>query len=293
MWFLLFIVAVEILVTYSRVPTHELYHVSVSGFFGGASRVLVFSNFPVALVAIPVLALRAGRGWSRVALVAAVLCAAVFWPGVVDQSDLDARPVNAIAAAGVLIAVVLTAIDLRCGLAWSGRCAGDGARIVVASLALLVGLPWLAAELGFFLDDLPGPGWLFLTGSHGTTNGPAVHHGDHHGMDGVLLLLCAAMLSRVVPPVPRRGLRVAIGAYLALMASYGIANIADDAWYEQIVKRGWISWKIPNVLEPKATLAWALILAASGALYAGAVWWRRRAAGRPVSVDQLSVQAGV
>ena len=34
------------------------------------------------------------------------------------------------------------------------------------------------------------------------------------------------------------------------MAVYGIANIANDAWFEQVVKRGWTDWAIPNVLRP-------------------------------------------
>jgi hypothetical protein len=52
-------VGVEIFVTYARLPAHELYHVSESGLAGGAGRVLVFLNFPIALVAIPVLLLLA------------------------------------------------------------------------------------------------------------------------------------------------------------------------------------------------------------------------------------------
>ena len=42
-----------------------------------------------------------------------VLSAAVFWPGVVDPGNLDARPVNAIAACGVGVAVALTALVWR------------------------------------------------------------------------------------------------------------------------------------------------------------------------------------
>ena len=56
-WLLFAVVAVEILVTYSRIPADELYHVSGGGLSLGAGRALVFANFPVALVAIVVLAL--------------------------------------------------------------------------------------------------------------------------------------------------------------------------------------------------------------------------------------------
>ncbi|MEX2026950.1 MAG: hypothetical protein WEH44_06605, partial [Pirellulaceae bacterium] len=54
-WVLFAGVATAIFVTYSRISAHELYHVSGSGLTGGASRALVFVNFPLALVAIAIL----------------------------------------------------------------------------------------------------------------------------------------------------------------------------------------------------------------------------------------------
>jgi len=81
----------------------------------------------------------------------------------------------------------------------SGRQPGDRLRVLVAAAALFVGLPWLAAELGFFLNGVPLLGWLYQTGTYlPTVPGlppfpPAVHHGHHHGMDGVLLLLTSAL----------------------------------------------------------------------------------------------------
>jgi hypothetical protein len=284
-WLLFVVVAAEILATYSRLPARELYHVSGSGLSGGASRVLVFSDFPTALVAIAVLALVADRLSSRVvtaaALVAVVLCAAVFWPGVVDEADLDAKPVNVLAALGVLVAVALTAVALRQRAAWSGRRAGDRLRLAAPAGALFIGLPWMAAELGFFLTGVPGLDRLFQTGQYlPPPSPPAVHHGHHHGMDGVLLLLSAGLLSRVVPSVRRPWVRVATGVYLALMAVYGIGNIANDAWIEQVVKRGWTTWEIPSVLRPSLTIAWGVIVLGAAALYAASVWWSRRVTAR-------------
>ena len=284
-WLLFVVDAVAILVTYSRVPAHELYHVSHSGLAGGASRVVVFSNFSTALAAIAILALLAdrlpGRVWQGTAAAGVALCAAVFWPGVVDQADLDAKPVNAVAAAGVLVALALTAVAGR--PRWAGRQSGDRVRVVVGLVALFVGLPWLAAEAGRFLDGVPLLGHLFQTGKHPPNAAglppfpPSVHHGHHHGMDGVLLLLTALLLSRVVPSVRRRWLRVAVGLYVALMACYGIGNIGNDFWIEQVNKRGWTSWQFPDVLRPKLTIAWGVIVVATAALYAVSVWWSERA----------------
>src|SRR5580765_8974104 len=270
-WLLFAVVAAEILVTYSRLPASELYHVTGIGLGGGTSRALVFSNYPTALVAIAVLALLAERRPAP-ALVGIALCSAVFWPGVVDQADLDAKPVNALAALGVLIAIALTAIAARQGTAWSGPRAGDRIRLAAVVVALALALPWLAAELGFFLTGVPILHWIFLTGHYAPPPlPPAVHHGHHHGMDGVLLLTSAALLSRVVPTLRRHRLRVATGAYLALMAAYGIANIANDAWFEQVVKRGWTNWAIPSVLRPDLTIAWGLIVLGAVLLYAASV----------------------
>jgi hypothetical protein len=276
-WMLFAVVTTEILVTYSRVPVRELYHVSGSGIEGGLSRALVFVNFPVALVALAVLALvyqqLPGRIYRAVAILAAVLCAAVFWPGVVSQANLDAKPVNAVAAVGVLLAVVLTDVVARRGglsrRAWGGE---DWVRVALAIILLVAALPWLAADLGLYSNGVPLLGKLFQSGQFlherpGLPNfAPAVHHGHHHGMDGVLLVLTVFLLSR------RLGKRDALAAYLSLMLCYGVANIANDFWIEQVVKRGWTSWEIPNVTEPRLSVAWSLIVIAAVILWA--LWAR-------------------
>jgi hypothetical protein len=300
-WLLFCADAVAIAVTYSRVPARELYHVSGSGLEGGASRVLVFSNYSTALVAIAVLAVVADR-LSRpiatgAAVVALVLCAAVFWPGVVDQAHLDAKPVNAIAAVGVLVALALTVVGLRHfgHPQWSRKQPGDRVRVGAAVFAVVVGLPWLAAELGFFLDRVPLVGRVYQTGKiewetptlHHLI--PTVHHGHHHGLDAVLLLLTALLLSRVAPSVRRRWLRVSFGAYLALMVAYAIGNIANDAWHEQVVKRGWTNWLVPDVVRPTLSVAWALIVVGTVVLYVLAVWWASRP--RPVGAQSASIHS--
>jgi hypothetical protein len=100
-WCLFALVALAILTTYSRLPPASLYHTSAGGLEGGASRALVFAGFPVALVAVPLawISVARLRTWLAVAtgLLCTVLCATVGFPGVIDQADLDARPVNALA----------------------------------------------------------------------------------------------------------------------------------------------------------------------------------------------------
>jgi hypothetical protein len=278
-WLLFAVVAVEMLVTYSRLPASELYHVSGSGLAGGASRVLVFLNFPTALVALAVLAIvfeRLPVALRPAAVIAALLCTPVFWPGVVNQASLDARWINAPAAVGVGLAVGLTLAAAR-GRNVSQH--GERLRVGLAVLALIAAPAWLAADLGFFLDGVPLLGFLYQTGHRLPQQPglppfpPAVHHGHHHGMDGVLLVLAALLLSRALPAIRTRALRAATEAYLALMLAYGFGNIANDFWLEQIVKRHWTSWVIPSVLEPRLTWAWATLILAAAAVWLA--WFRR------------------
>jgi hypothetical protein len=280
-WVLLLLDAVVILVTYSRLPASELYHVSGSGLDGGLSRALVDSNFPAALVAIAILLVLLDRlGRLRVLAVAGiVLCLPVFWPGVVDEGNLDARPVNAIAAFGLLVALALSA-RLALG-GWSPSRRGDPLRVVVAVGAALVSLPWLAAELGLFLDRVPLLASLFETGRYRVRGAEvAVHHGHHHGLDGLLLVLTALLLSRIGPSVRARWLRVVLGAYLALMTVYGLGNMANDFWTEQIWKRGWTDWQFPDLLQPAVSVGWGLIVLGAALLCAMSYETQRSRMGR-------------
>jgi len=272
-WILFAVVAAEVWATYARLPLEELYNVSETGIAAGAGRALVFLNYPTALVAIALLAVLAERLRGKLALVAglgAALCAVVVWPGVVEQSDLDAKPVNALPTLGVLIGVVLTVVALRRGGIGASRRFGgawDIARAIAAGVILLASLPWLSGELGYYLDGVPGLGSIFLGGDPwpepGHPNLTAVHLGHHHGMDGSLLALSALVLSRVVPDVRTRFLHAAFGLYVALMFAYGLANAVQDFWFEQLVKRGTTSLEIPSLIVPKASLPWALLLVAA------------------------------
>jgi hypothetical protein len=272
-WTVFGLVGLTILVTYARLPLDELYNVSGTGLEGGASRLLVFAGYPTALVAIAVLAVLVDRLRTRwvsvLALIAALLCATVAWPGVVDQDDLDAKPANLLAAAGTLIALGLTFYALaRGGIGYRRPFAGgwDVARLVLAIVVLLAAIPWFAAELGFYVDEA-GLGSVFLASElrpepgHPTLT--AVHLGHHHGLDGALLALTALALSRTVCMLRSGFLRAGYRFYVSLMLVYGLANALQDFWLEQIVKRGTTSLEIPSLTVPKASAAWAALLAAT------------------------------
>jgi hypothetical protein len=250
-WVLLAVVDVAILVTYARLPAQELYHVSGSGLVGGASRVLVDLNWPVALVAIAIVAIVPGRTLLRIA--AAVLCAVVVVPGVVTQDDLDARPINAVPALGVVLAL---AASWGRPLKGGPRLRGDSVRLVAAALVVIAAVPWIAADLGTSIlgsqELWAPPGSAELA--------PKVHPGHHHGMVGALLALAALALSRPLPQVERGALRVAASFYLGLMLAYGLGNELQDFWFEQLVKRGVTSFELPSIIRPNLTVAWGIVL---------------------------------
>ncbi|HJS49688.1 MAG TPA: hypothetical protein VJ745_05145, partial [Gaiellaceae bacterium] len=201
--------ALALLVTYSRIDPVDTYNVSHDGLAGGLSRALTLVNFPIALVAIALALLAAAvlpRAAWWVAAPAIVLCATVPW--FVDQDDLDARWVNAIPAAGVVLAGGLTAAATRrCGTSFAPRRPWDGVRLGVAAAVILLSLPWITAEVGFHF-----PGDFFmgeeLAPEEDGTLIAAVHLGHHHGTDGALLALTALLLSRV--QVEGRRLRIAV-----------------------------------------------------------------------------------
>ena len=123
----------------------------------------LFSDCVLALVA--VVASAARRRWvSVLGIVAVVLCAAVVWPGVVDQVDLDVRWVNAIAAAGVVLALVLTAaVTALEGIGPSTRVQGDRLRLIAAVVLVLLALPWIVAGAGFLIGKWPVFGSIYYS----------------------------------------------------------------------------------------------------------------------------------
>jgi hypothetical protein len=272
-WVLFGLTALFIVVTYARLPAADTYNVSEEGLAGGLGRALVLLNFPVGLIAIALAAFAADRIGTRAAFAVAAavvpLCLVVAVPGVVEADDVDAKWVNAVPALGVALALGLTAYALRSGGLGppTRRAPGDRLRAVVALVAFAAAIPWLAAELGFYL----GLGGLFMSDEivpevdHPTLR--AVHLGHHHGTAAFILLLTALLLSRQLARIRSRRLQVALTAYLALMTTYGIANMLDDFWLEQVVKRGASDYVFPGMLQPRPGVPWLLILAGAAAVY--------------------------
>ena len=268
-WILHLANLVAVVAVYSVLDPSETYEVSSSGIEGGLSRSLVLLNYPIALAAIALVLLALDvlprRAW-LVGAPALALSAVVALPGVVDPKDLDARLVNALPALGVLLALGLTlTAGRRAGWSFAPARSRDRTRIVVAIALVLVSLPWITAAVGYHL-----PQGFFLTSEPYAEPGEevraAVHLGQHHSTAGFLLALSALLLSR--PRLVRDRLRTVYAALVCLMLAYGVANVVNDLWHEQIVKRGWASWDVPEATKPDVNLTWALVLVVTGLLYA-------------------------
>jgi len=267
MWGLWAATTVAVVVTYSRIRPEETYNVARDGLAGGFSRALVHVDYPIGLAAIALVlvamaALPRTAWWLGGPAIAA--CATI--PFVVDQDHLDARWVNAVPAAGVAAALGLTvAATRRAGTRFQPRRPGDPVRVVIACFVVLVSLPWLSALVGFHLPGDVFMGEELVRGPDGRLEA-AVHLGAHHGLYGALLLVTALALSRVWPS--GRQLRGWLPACTAALAGYGAMNFVQDFWLEQLVKRGWLDWRIPSALLPGlnlVTLAWLSL--------AGVTWW--------------------
>jgi hypothetical protein len=261
-----------------------------SGFVGGAGRAFVFLSFSAALAAVALLAIVVDRLEDRRAyvlgIVALVLCATIDYPGVQTTGHLDPKWSNTFSVVGVALAVALSVWAARRGRPERTRTtlAGDRARLVVGGISLFFAAPYIAAELGFHLDGVPLLGSIFQTGKLAPEPGSGylhatVHYGHHHGLDGFLLTVTALLLSRQLGGIRRPLLRALTAAYLSLMIVYGLTNTANDLWIEQIVKRSWTSWQIPDVLYPTASAAWAAMIAVAVLFYVVLFSGRRARAG--------------
>ena len=263
MWALCGVIALLIVVTYARVPHEKLYHVSGEGLSGGLSRALVFVNWPGALIATAVLGIvyeRVRR--PLVAVTALVLCLVIAVPGVLDQADLDAKWVNFLPAVGVSLVLALSVAGAgQGGIGGWGSPRGDRLRVAAFVLLALVSLPWFFAELGFYI---PGPVFLADELHEGLA---AVHLGEHHGFVGLQVVGAMLLLSRELPRLQAGWRRTVLAAWMAGLTAYGLGNIANDAWGEQVVKRGWTDWALPSVVRPSPNWLWLVVLAVGAAIF--------------------------
>lgn len=243
-------------------------------------RVRAFVRHPLAPAAIPLGLLAVdriaevpeGRGSGRRMTVAA---------GSAGLAVMAARSatrrigVDALAAGLVVASLGGTAVALatrdRGGFARRQR--GDAVRMGVGAGLVAISLPWLLADLGVYAGDVPLLRRVYLSRQRMPpgARGAAVHLGHHHGLDGALLAWTGLALSRQVPAVRSPLLRESLALTTSLLTVYGAARAAEDAWYEQVVKRGWARVRLPSLVvggRPTREPGWAGVAAGTAILLA-------------------------
>lgn len=181
----------------------------------------------------------------------------------------DPERVVGAAAAGVVAASLGLTVGAVAGRGLGGvapATPGDVARLGLGGGLALVALPWLLADLCRYADDLPFLRRIYVarrlpTGGGGT----AVHLGHHHGLDGALLVWTGLALSRQVGAVRPGRLRDGLAMSIGFCGVYGFARAVEDAWYEQVVKRGRTDVRLARLVvdgRPVSGWGWAAVVAA-------------------------------
>jgi hypothetical protein len=146
----------------------------------------------------------------------------------------------------------------------------------------IASLPWIFANVGIYVGDVPGLSHVFMSKKilpePGHPHLHAVHLGNHEGLDGWLLAATALGLRRALPGMRATRLRTVLSLYLALLLGYGLMVAANDFWHEQLIKRGTTSYGLPDVITPSLSGGWAFLLALAAILYVLA--FRVRSAGK-------------
>jgi hypothetical protein len=281
LWAMWLVVCAATWATNARIPVSLLYGFHGAGVLPAAGRVVVLLGWPIALAAIPLMAVAVDRFLAfphsqssarlvgAASLLAVVLCLTIAWPGVQQATHLDARLINAPAAVGVAVAFGLTVYVLaRTGRGARPPCTRMDAVLVTVFLVLLaLSLPWLLANFGYYVGDVAGLRRVFMSEQvvpePGNPHLRAVHLGNHEGIDGVLLAITAVILIRTLGQMAQSARRTVLAVYLSLLLVYGLGVALADGWHEQITKRGWTAWRVPSVLHPSASWAWLVVLVAA------------------------------
>lgn len=155
---------------------------------------------------------------------------------------------------------------------------GDALRLALGGVVVAAATPWILADLGVYVGDIPGLRTIFLSRHSPLDPGfDAVHLGHHHGMDGALLTLTALLASRQLFALPAGPPREMLSLATSGLLIYGLSRWGEDLWNEQVVKRGWTRRKLPIVVRqgrPEGRRVWLGLCAI--AVTGHAIWSRDR-----------------
>jgi hypothetical protein len=140
-------------------------------------------------------------------------------------------------------------------------------------LVTFLSLPWIFAQLGFYISDFPVLGVIFWA-RQSTLQEPepkypnAVHIGTHHGTEGFLIIVFLWIATMwILPAIVDNRVRQSLGAITGFGFGYGIYNAVEDFLTEQIYKRGWMDFRLPSGTTPGLNLQYLTILIIGTIIY--------------------------
>ena len=288
MWVVIIFYSIPLFVVNAILPSSERYGISEEGFLAGFYRLILWLNFPVAVLSLLCnfivldiwLDKRKEEGhlrsfyghkiWPVLTVLSSFLCLIVVFPGVLDDKNLQFDLVHLLPATGVLLSLIgfFSVFNL---LSDPEKKTSSPFEKIVGSkqkanwpigiglvLALLLSLPWIFADLGIYIGDIPllGKAWMSREPTPHREWLAAVHLGHHHGMDGLFLLFFALLIGKDLSDLALSSLRLSLSFCCALLVPYGFWALFSDFWEEQIWKRGVTDLCFDNALTPQVNLYW-------------------------------------
>ena len=118
----------------------------------------------------------------------------------------------------------------------------DSTKIVLIGLIItfcFFSIPWLLAIVGVYVSDIPLLNLIFL-GQQSYEGHPAVHLGDHHGFGGWFFVTTVwiLMYSRILDKIQKNWIKKFVVFALAFILYYGLIQVFEDGFNEQLAKRG-------------------------------------------------------
>jgi len=116
---------------------------------------------------------------------------------------------------------------------------------VIIVITLLISMPWIFANSGMFVSDVPVLGNIYLA-KQDFNGHSSVHLGSHHGYKGFTFFLLMILVFTTVKYLYNKKTKIVAGLVCCYLLAWGFYNMFQDFFTEQIFKRGLVNFTFPN-----------------------------------------------